>query len=191
VNDAVPTSHLVEWMRELLPESPEAADVISASVRDNPGRIDRAYADLLSGYGCDPAEIVRQQAQPVSLPGTCVIESQDVPFISLCPHHCLPFIGTVDIVYQPGGLLLGLGKLARLVACRSRRFQLQETLSREIAQDIMEHGAARGVRVVATARHTCICYRGPDAVPVVNRTSYWLGDLAAPAPAIPEDGGSR
>ena len=121
------------------------------------------------------------RASDVSGEGQEFVETLDVPFMSFCAHHFLPFFGTIDVIYIPGALRLGLGKITRLVACRAQRLQVQETLVREIAQDLFEHGQATGAEVVATARHTCICYRGPGATPVTNRTTFTIGDLRRPS----------
>jgi GTP cyclohydrolase IA len=169
--------HVVSWLQELLPEHPQAAQSVQQSIHDNPLRIDRAYAELLDGYATDPATVLTYvtDAGPEEFPGT--VATSDIPFISFCAHHFLPFIGTVSITYRPGEKILGLGKIPRLVRCRSRRFQLQEFLTKELAEDMMEFGRAAGVRVSATATHLCICYRGPDEAPVRNETTYQLGSV--------------
>lgn len=170
--------HVSRWLEELLPGA-QASRQINASLETNPGRIDGAYADLLSGYFSDPAEILARGGERADESARrCRIESLDIPFVSFCAHHFLPFFGTVDVAYTPGTHILGLGKIGRLVACRARRLQLQEYLVQEIAEDVMHHGGARGAKVTASARHVCICYRGPSTHGVVNRTVYVLGDVA-------------
>jgi GTP cyclohydrolase I len=171
-----PSRLLVTWLEKLLPGT-DAALTVEQSIRDNPGRIDRGYAELLGGYLIDPADVLARGAVSNEDRGEAEVESLDIPFMSFCAHHFLPFFGTIDIAYRPGALILGLGKISRLVACRSRRLQMQEILVREIAGDVMVHGRARGVRVIARARHTCVCYRGPTTPDVMNRVSYTLGEL--------------
>lgn len=181
MSEAPAAIHVVSWLQELLPQYPEAAKSVEQSINDNPTRIDRAYAELLEGYKIDPAEVLTYVGNVGAEGFTGTVRTSDIPFISFCAHHFLPFSGSVAITYRPGEKILGLGKIPRLVRCRSRRFQLQELLTKELAEDMMSYGRAAGVRVSASAMHLCICYRGPDDAPVRNETTYQLGsvDLAA------------
>lgn len=142
---------------------------------DAPGRIDAAYAELLGGYGMSPAEILTTAATVGPEGYSGVVEVSAIPFASFCAHHFLPFVGTIDVSYVPGPRILGLGKIPRLVACRSRRFQLQEQLVREVATDMVDFGEVRAVEVTAVAIHVCICYRGPNMASVETRSVYSIG----------------
>jgi GTP cyclohydrolase I len=113
---------------------------------------------------------------PDERPG--LVEVTDIAFHSICAHHFLPFFGHVDLCYEPGDRILGLGKLPRLVDAFARRFQIQEDLVREVAHEMMESGHARGVRVRSRAQHLCMCSRGPANHSASTKTEYSLGSLA-------------
>jgi GTP cyclohydrolase I len=106
-----------------------------------------------------------------------LVTSTNIPFMSFCAHHFLPFFGTVDIVYEPGSYIIGIGKMPRLVECRTKRFQLQESLVKSLCEDMMEFAKAKGVYIRSTARHLCVCYRGPEVHTTVNTTTYSMGSL--------------
>ena len=120
--------------------------------------------------------IVYPQIEPGEKPGR--VEVKEIGFHSLCAHHFLPFYGHVDVAYEPGDRILGLGKLPRLVDVYARRFQIQEDLVREVAGTMMEAGHARGVRVRARAQHLCMCSRGPSSPESITHTEFALGTLA-------------
>jgi len=107
------------------------------------------------------------------------VDVRDIGFHSLCAHHFLPFFGTVDVAYEPGDRILGLGKIPRLVDAYARRFQIQEDLVRQVAHAMVEFGKARGVLVRAQARHLCMCSRGPSNPSSVTHTEFALGTMAA------------
>lgn len=174
---AVPADHLVSWFRDLFPDSPHIAQEIADSINENPLRIDNAFTELLGGYVLHPKDIltVALDVAPGTYKGS--VQTLDVPFISMCKHHFLPFLGTIELTYVPGPSILGLGKIVRLVYCRSRRFQLQETLVQQLAEDMVQFGNAAAVFVSALAQHLCICYRGPNTAPTRNRTTYRIGSL--------------
>lgn len=171
-----PVWHLVNWMRKLLPHCPEAISQLEASVTEDPERIDNSYTELFSGYNVDPATILKPTAiiESGSYPGT--VSSWDIPFLSFCAHHFAPFFGTVDVHYVPNKIIIGIGKIPRLVRCRANRFQLQEYLVRDIANDLFNYADADAVEVVAHARHVCVCYRGPNVPTVSQSTVYRLGN---------------
>jgi GTP cyclohydrolase I len=178
MSDQPPARHVVTWLADLFPETPDVAATVAGSIRANPRRIDGAYADLLDGYRVDPAKVLNVALEVGEGEHRGLVRAFDIQFVSMCGHHFLPFFGTVDITYRPGRYILGLGKLPRLVRCRSRRFQLQEVLVRELAEDLVNFGGALGVSVLSRARHLCICYRGPDDPATVNETTYEIGTLA-------------
>lgn len=171
---------LAQWLERILPDTPAASEIVAA-MRQNPTRIDTAYVELLDGYLTDPAQLLTRPSanEPNNhTSGTGMVECLDIPFVSVCAHHFLPFFGTVDITYVPGATLPGLGKISRLVRCRSRRLQFQEHLVRELAEDLTTHSGVRAVRAISTATHMCVCNRGPASLGVRHRTSYVIGDLA-------------
>jgi GTP cyclohydrolase IA len=132
-------------------------DPDSEELRDTPARVARAWEELLSGKD--------QRAEEVL--GTVfdeafdeIVVSRRIPFFSMCEHHLLPFHGTTDIGYVPNGNVVGLSKLARLVDMHARRLQIQERMTRDIAQDIERVLGPVGVGVVVRAKHLCQCSRG-------------------------------
>lgn len=169
---------LVEWLQEIFPECPEVADELAQTFDENTGRISRAYRSLLQGYKENPQDILKVVVEIPARDYTGLVSSVKIPFLSLCAHHFLPFFGTVDIVYEPGPYIIGIGKMPRLVACRAKRFQLQETLVKQLCEDMMNVAHAKGVYVRSIAQHTCVCYRGPEAYQTANQTSYAMGSLS-------------
>jgi len=167
---------LVEWLAKEVTDDPRALRWFAEPGSDE--RISRAFKELLSGYEIDTSTILKttRMLDPDERPG--FVEVKDIAYHSLCAHHFLPFFGMVDVAYEPGDRILGLGKLPRLVDAYARRFQIQEDLVREIAEAMMEHGHARGVRVRATGRHLCMCSRGPSSQTSETVTEFALGTLA-------------
>lgn len=104
-----------------------------------------------------------------------IVAVKDVRFTSLCEHHLLPFIGTADVGYLPGPRIVGLSKLARLVECFARRLQVQERMTRQIAEAIEQYLEAQGVGVVVRAHHCCMGCRGVRQQDAVMVTSSMLG----------------
>jgi GTP cyclohydrolase I len=167
---------LVDWLAQSVTSDPRALSWFGEEESED--RIARAFKELLSGYTLDPATILKttRMLEPDEAPG--LVEVMDITFHSLCAHHFLPFFGTVDVAYEPGDRILGLGKLPRLVDAYARRFQIQEDLVRQVAHEMMDSGHARGVRVRSTARHLCMCSRGPSNHTAETTTEFALGSLA-------------
>jgi GTP cyclohydrolase I len=167
---------LVEWIAKSVTDDPRALRWFAEEGSDE--RIARAFQELLAGYEIEPATILKatRMLEPDERPG--LVEVKDIAFHSLCAHHFLPFFGHVDVCYEPGDRILGLGKLPRLVDAYARRFQIQEDLVREVAHEIMNSGHARGVRVRSRAQHLCICSRGPSSQTAMSHTEFSLGSLA-------------
>jgi len=168
---------LVEWLAKEVTDDPRALRWFAEAGADD--RIARAYRELLAGYEIDPGTILKttRMLEPGERPG--LVEVRDIDFHSLCAHHFLAFFGQVDLCYEPGDRILGLGKLPRLVDAYARRFQIQEDLVRQVAHEMMESGHARGVRVRSRARHLCMCGRGPSSQNAITHTEFSLGSLAA------------
>jgi GTP cyclohydrolase IA len=127
------------------------------SVAGTPGRVARAYAEMLSPQPFDLTTFRNDEAYDE------LIVIRDVPLHSLCEHHLLPFTGVAHVGYLPGARILGLSKFARVVEHFSRRLQVQERLTSQIAQWLNENLGPRGVGVVVEAEHLCMSLRGVRA----------------------------
>jgi GTP cyclohydrolase I len=143
-------------------------------LRDTPARVARMYVELFSGLNSDPSEHLRK----------CFTQKYDemvlvkeIGFASLCEHHMLPFIGTAHIAYLPDGKIVGLSKLARVVEDVSRRPQVQERMTEQIADLIMQELDPRGVAVVVEAVHTCMTIRGVRKPNSICITSAMRGNF--------------
>lgn len=127
-------------------------------VIDTPARVARMYVDeLLAGYKVDPLQIVKTFSNDGY---SQVVAVKDIPFYSLCEHHMLPFKGVAHIGYLPDGRVLGLSKFARIVDAIASRLQIQERMTKEIADIIQEGLQPKGVMVVISAEHLCMTMRG-------------------------------
>jgi len=121
-------------------------------------RVVRAWGDdLLAGYRTDPSRILLPLR---ARHGGDLVALRDLEFSSVCLHHLLPFTGRAHLAYAPAGRITGLSRLAKLVDCLSRRLQLQEPLTREIAEEIQRQLAPEGAVCVIEASHTCMTSRG-------------------------------
>lgn len=143
-------------------------------VMETPKRAAKAWADLTVGYGRDPAELFK----------TFDAESYDelvmltnTPFYSLCEHHLLPFHGVAHIGYIAAGRIVGLSKLARLLDLYARRLQVQERLTREIADAIEDNLKPAGIIVIVQAEHLCMAMRGTMKPGVTTTTSVVRGAM--------------
>ena len=143
---------------------------------ETPARVARSYAELLSGYGQDPGDHLLRQFE---VDHDEMVIVKDIPFSSLCEHHMLPFIGRAHVCYIPGesGRVCGLSKLARLVEGYARRLQVQERLTVQVADDLMDRLGASGAMVVVTAEHLCMTIRGVRVPGSVTTTSAVRGLL--------------
>lgn len=130
-----------------------------AGIKDTPPRVVKALVEMTRGYQDDPEKIL---ARTFDEQYDEVIIVRGIPFTSLCEHHLLSFTGVVDLGYLPqeNGPVVGLSKLARLVDCFGCRLQVQERLTKEIADAIEKYLNARGVAVVVRAQHSCMSCRG-------------------------------
>jgi len=167
---------LTDWLTKHITDDPRALRWFDAPEAEE--RIARCYKELLSGYEIDPSAILKttRMLGADETPGT--VEVKDIAFYSLCAHHFLPFFGHMSICYVPGDRILGLGKLPRLVDAYARRFQIQEDLVRDVAQEMMESGHARGVLVKSEAQHLCMVSRGPRNSTSATHAEIALGCLS-------------
>ena len=124
---------------------------------DTPRRVAGLYEEVLAGMDQDAKEHLARQ---FNVEGSDIVLEKDITFYSLCEHHLMPFFGKVHIAYIPEGKVVGLSKLARTVEVYARRLQLQEQLTRQIADAIEENLSPKGVMVVVEAEHTCMTMRG-------------------------------
>jgi GTP cyclohydrolase IA len=127
-------------------------------LKRTPERIARMYAELLSGYQTDPVAMVNEALFEVKYDEMVIV--RDIEFYSLCEHHLLPFMGRVHVAYIPDGKVLGLSKIPRIVDLYARRLQVQERMTRQIADFIRDLLHPQGVAVVVEALHLCMSMRG-------------------------------
>lgn len=123
-----------------------------------PLRVARMYAELLSGYREDPRAIINQAIFDVKYDEMVLV--RDIEFYSLCEHHLLPFYGRAHVAYIPDGKVIGLSKIPRLVDMFARRLQVQERMTRQIADVVQQLLEPQGVAVVIEAQHMCSMMRG-------------------------------
>lgn len=154
---AVDIERATAAVRELLLAVGEDPD--RDGLLDTPSRVARMWAELLAGQGEDPDGHL---ATTFEIEHDEMVLVRDIPFTSLCEHHMLPFIGTAHIAYLPGtlGRFTGLSKLARLVEGYSRRLQVQERLTSQLADAMESMLTPSGVLVVVEAEHSCMSIRG-------------------------------
>ena len=127
-------------------------------LKNTPKRVARMYPELLSGYHIDPQKLVNDAIFDVSYDEMVIV--RDIEFYSLCEHHLLPFIGRAHVAYLPSGKVIGLSKIPRIVDMYARRLQVQERMTRQIADFINDVLQPRGVAVVVEALHLCTMMRG-------------------------------
>jgi GTP cyclohydrolase I len=143
-------------------------DVEREGLKKTPSRVANMYAELLAGMHEDP----KQHLHSVFTEDYDeIVLLRDIPFYSICEHHLMPFIGSAHVAYLPAGAVLGVSKLARIVDCFARRLQVQERLTDQIADFIMNSLKPRGVAVVLEASHSCMTIRGikkPGSVMVTS-----------------------
>ncbi|MCA1772725.1 MAG: GTP cyclohydrolase I FolE [Halomonas sp.] len=146
-------------------------------LRDTPVRAAKAMQFLTHGYHQSLEEIVNGAVFESQTDEMVLVK--DIELYSMCEHHLLPFIGKCHIAYLPSGKVLGLSKFARIVDMYARRMQIQENLTREIAEAVQEVTQARGVAVVIEARHLCMMMRGVEKQNSSMTSSVMLGDFRA------------
>lgn len=154
-------------------------DVNREGLKDTPDRIARMYQEIFGGMYEDPHEHL---VKVFSTDDDEMVLEKDIVFYSTCEHHLLPFFGKAHVAYIPDGKVVGLSKLARTVEVYARRPQIQEQMTAQIADAIMEHLAPKGVMVVVEAEHMCMTMRGikkpgSKTVTMVSRGVFENNDM--------------
>lgn len=168
----------VEQILEYLGEDPKRE-----GLRDTPRRVQASLLELTSGYDVDPASVfttfhAEEYDQLVLL--------RDIPLVSLCEHHLLPFMGVAHVGYIPKDKIAGLSKFKRLVDVYARRLQVQERLTRQVMDTLVQVLEPRGAMVVVEAEHSCMTIRGVQAPGSRTVTSAVAGDFLDEAEARSE-----
>jgi GTP cyclohydrolase IA len=149
------------------------ADPTRDGLERTPERVEKALEFLTKGYREDPNAILRAAMFDVAYDEMVIVK--DIEMYSLCEHHMLPFFGKVHVAYIPDGKVIGLSKVPRLVEVFARRLQVQERMTRQIAEAICEAIHPQGVGVVIEARHLCMMMRGVEKQNSSTVTSAMLG----------------
>ncbi|MDQ6691161.1 MAG: GTP cyclohydrolase I FolE [Candidatus Dormibacteraeota bacterium] len=148
-------------------------DVEREGLRDTPRRVAESLRFLTEGYSMDPPEIVGDAMFEQEYDDMVIVK--DIKFFSLCEHHLLPFFGRAHVAYLPQGRVVGLSKLPRIVDAFAHRLQLQERLTRQIADAVHSVLEPAGVGVILSARHLCMEMRGVEKQDSETVTSCMLG----------------
>jgi GTP cyclohydrolase I len=159
---------LVREMLVRLGENPERE-----GLQSTPERVHKAFEFLTRGYNEDPEALLKNALFTVNYDEMVIVK--DVEMFSLCEHHMLPFFGKVHVAYIPNGKVIGLSKIPRLIELFSRRLQIQERLTTQIAETIQKVIQPQGVGVVIEARHLCMMMRGVEKQHSAAVTSSMLG----------------
>jgi len=138
---------------------------------ETPKRVVNAWRELFSGYNQDPKKVCKTFESPIDE----MIILKDIEFFSTCEHHMIPFYGRVHIGYIPNGRIIGVSKLARIVEIYSRRLQIQERMTKQIAEAIIECLEPKGIGVIVEGVHLCMRARGVAKQNSVMVTSVMLG----------------
>jgi len=165
-NKTVDTKRIERAVREILLAVGE--DAQREGLKHTPQRVANMYAELLAGMREDPKQHIKSIFNENY---DEIVLLRNIPFHSVCEHHLMPFIGSANVAYLPAGVVLGVSKLARIVDCFAHRLQVQERLTDQIADFIMNNLKPQGVAVVLEASHSCMSIRGvkkPGSVMVTS-----------------------
>ena len=132
-------------------------DVSREGLADTPNRVARMYEEICRGMDEDAAQHL---SKTFAVDSNEIVVEKDITFYSTCEHHLMPFYGKAHIAYLPNGRVVGLSKLARTVEVYARRLQIQEQMTTQIAEAVMEHLKPQGVMVMVEAEHMCMAMRG-------------------------------
>ena len=159
-------------------------DATRDGLRQTPQRVARMYRELLSGYQVDPQGLINGALFDIQYDEMVIV--RDIEFYSLCEHHMLPFIGRAHVAYIPDGKVLGLSKIPRIVDMYARRLQVQERMTRQIADFVSDLLKPQGVAVVVEAMHLCAMMRGVKKHDARMTTSAMHGAFRKNAPTRQE-----
>ncbi len=148
-------------------------DVSRPGLQDTPKRAAKAMEFLMRGYTQDIDEVINNALFPSTSDEMVIVKN--IELYSMCEHHMLPFIGKCHVAYIPKGKVIGLSKIARIVDVFARRMQIQENLTKEIAETIIRTTQATGAGVIIEAQHMCMMMRGVEKQNSVMTTSCMLG----------------
>ena len=165
------SASLEELVREMIVRLGE--DPAREGLVRTPNRVQRSWEHLTRGYKEDPEAMLKDALFSVNYDEMVIVK--DVEMFSLCEHHMLPFFGKVHVAYIPNGKVIGLSKIPRLIEIFSRRLQIQERLTTQIAETIQNVIEPQGVGVVIEARHLCMMMRGVEKQHSATVTSSMLG----------------
>jgi len=168
VSEGVQMKEEIRSILEKLGEDPGREGLL-----DTPKRVDKAFRFLTAGYSQSAEDVVRGAIFHEKYDEMVVVK--DIDFYSLCEHHMLPFFGKAHVAYVPNGRIIGLSKIPRLVDVFSRRLQVQERLTVQIAESLQEYLEPLGVAVVIEAAHLCMMMRGVQKQNTKMVTSSVLG----------------
>jgi len=166
-----PADPIVEAVRKLIAEVGEDPD--REGILKTPGRVAKSLRFLTSGYQQDIDKVLNGALYSVAYDEMVMVK--DIEVFSLCEHHLLPFFGRCHVAYVPNGKVVGLSKIPRLIDVFARRLQVQERLTVQIAETIMDKIKPQGVGVIVEARHLCMIMRGVEKQNSVAVTSHMLG----------------
>ncbi len=163
-----------EYYKKII-QSINEEDVNRDGLKNTPIRAAKAFSYLTSGYKEDAHKVINNALFPSDNDEMIIVK--EIELYSLCEHHLLPFFGKCHVGYLPNGKIIGLSKIARVVDIFSRRLQVQESLTRQIAETLLKHTGAKGVGVVIEAKHLCMMMRGVEKQNSIMTTSCMLGDF--------------
>jgi GTP cyclohydrolase I len=168
VRDSDATEAAVRTLLAEIGEDPERPGLLGT-----PERVSRMYQELTSGYRTDADGLINGACYEVDYDEMVVV--RDIEFYSLCEHHLLPYFGRVHVGYLPRGTVIGLSKIPRIVEMYAKRLQLQERMTTEVAEFLMDRLNAKGVGCVVEASHLCTMMRGVKKEEARMVTSSMLG----------------
>ena len=176
VTPTAPTPAIMDIQKQIthilreIGEDPEREGLLST-----PKRVEKSYAYLMRGYNQNLKDVVNGAVFTSDADEMVIV--RDIEFFSMCEHHMLPFFGHAHVGYIPKGKIIGVSKIARIVDMFARRLQVQERLTGQVAEALMEVLAPEGVGVVMEARHMCMQMRGVEKQNSVMTTSSMLGSF--------------
>ena len=162
-----------DWRRFLssVGENPDRPGLL-----ETPARVTKAWKHWTAGYSQNPAEVLKAFEDGAEEYNELIVV-RNIPVYSHCEHHLAPFFGKATVGYMPNGKIVGLSKLTRLVDCFAKRLQVQERLTIQVANALMEHLEPKAVGVVIRCRHLCMESRGIKTAGEETVTSAMLGEL--------------